>query len=356
MRHTASFSSPQVSAAWPPSLGLRTMPPLDLAAEEQGSSGPVAIGRTYRPFVIGVCGGTASGKTTVCDMIVRCFEGEIAQVPSDAFYKALGPEEKALAHQNEYDFDDPSAIDFADCVELVKQLRQWKHGILPQYDFTQHARLPSTTPVKAAEIILVEGILIFSDAKLRDLCDLKVFVECDADIRLARRVRRDISERGRALAGVLEQYRKFVKPSYHNYVEPSKRYADVIIPNIGEQVNTVAVDLLCQHIKGQVQARRRPQAAGPVLDRDGARGKPSRSGTADLSQFGTEASQVGVLVNHNVIVAGSPRIAAGSPRTQDGAGMDTTDADGRFPCSSDRSASPTGSGQTPEVDASGGSE
>jgi uridine kinase len=215
-----------------------------------------------RPFIIGVCGGTASGKTTVCALLEEHLVDEhVAMLPSDAFYKELTEEEKRQAYANEYNFDSPASIAFNDLLTSATKLANWEDVEIPQYDFSTHSRKKETTFLKSKPIIIVEGILVFCDPQLRDLCDLKIFVECDADIRLARRLVRDIQERGRDLQGALHQYFKFVKPSFDEWVEPCKRYADVIIPNIGPCINEVAIDVIVQHIKAQLLSIRAKRQA-----------------------------------------------------------------------------------------------
>ena len=211
---------------------------------------------TLKPFIIGVCGGTASGKTTVCEYLADCLAAEdVGLVPSDAFYKVLTPDEKEKAYKSEYDFDSPDAIDFESLRNTVEALKMSKDVELPVYDFSTHARKQETVFFAKRHVIIVEGILIFNDPELRNMFDLKVFVECDSDVRLARRVSRDITSRGRELKGVFEQYFRFVKPSYETWVDPTKRFADVIIPNAGTGVNLVAIDVLCKHIAAQLALR-----------------------------------------------------------------------------------------------------
>jgi uridine kinase len=210
-----------------------------------------------RPFVIGVCGGSASGKSTVCEYIKGHLPGEnVAILSSDAFYKELTPEQSARAYTNEFDFDSPQAIDFEALTGAVRDLRSFKDVQLPVYDFASHARKAETVLFPRRHVVIVEGILIFTQPELRDLFDLKVFVECDGDLRLARRLRRDIAGRGRDVVGVLDQYFRFVKPSYDVFVEPSKRHADVILPNTGTSINLVSIDVLVKHIQTQFALRR----------------------------------------------------------------------------------------------------
>jgi len=207
--------------------------------------------------VIAVGGGTASGKTTLCRVIEECFTNEgVAFVPADCFYKDLNEAERELARFGLYDFDSPDAIEISLLREKVKELRSWQSVEIPQYDFVTHSRLPNTVMVTAREIIIVEGILVLYDEQLRKMMDLKVFVDCDADIRLARRVTRDLTERGRTLDGIIKQYTNYVKPTHEEFVDPSKRFADVIIPNVGQEFSAAAVNMLVQQVEYQLLQRR----------------------------------------------------------------------------------------------------
>ncbi|GAU33336.1 hypothetical protein TSUD_166010 [Trifolium subterraneum] len=191
-----------------------------------------------QPFVIGVSGGTASGKTTVCDMIIQqLHDHRVVLVNQDSFYRGLKPEE--LEHVHEYNFDHP---------ECMKKLISGHRVKIPIYDFKKHQRSSdSFRQVNASDVIILEGILVFHDQGVRDLMNMKIFVDTDADVRLARRIRRDTVERGRDINSVLEMYAKFVKPAFDDFVLPSKKYADVIIPRGGD--NHVAIDLITQHIR-----------------------------------------------------------------------------------------------------------
>jgi uridine kinase len=217
-----------------------------------------------RPFLIGVCGGSASGKSTVCEIIKQSLSDEsISMVSCDSFYKVLSPEDKARAFDNIYNFDSPAAIDFDLFKESVLSLMKRQDTEIPLYDFTTHSRHPvKMEMIPTRNVIIVEGILIFSDKELRDLFDLKVFVDCDGDIRLARRLRRDIAERGRDVTGVIDMYMRFVKPSFEAWVEPYRRYSDVVIPNMGSALSKAAMDMLIQHIKLQLRKRRCPSRDG----------------------------------------------------------------------------------------------
>ncbi|KAL4336128.1 hypothetical protein GQ457_07G000560 [Hibiscus cannabinus] len=200
-----------------------------------------------QPFVIGVSGGTASGKTTVCDMIIQqLHDHRVVLVNQDSFYRGLNTEELKRVH--EYNFDHPDAFDTEQLLDCVQKLKSGQTVQLPIYDFKQHRRSSdSFRQVNASDVIILEGILVFHDQRVRNHMNMKIFVDTDADVRLARRIRRDTVERGRDVNSVLEQYAKFVKPAFDDFVLPSKKYADVIIPRGGD--NHVAIDLIVQHIR-----------------------------------------------------------------------------------------------------------
>ncbi|TFK50123.1 armadillo/beta-catenin/plakoglobin [Heliocybe sulcata] len=207
-------------------------------------------------FVIGVAGGSASGKTHVARQIVRSL-GSIPTVvilSQDSFYKRHTPEEVALAMDNKIDFDHPDALDmpmFAQCLVDLKKCRQTN---VPVYSFTEHQRLDETQYLYGAAIIIAEGIMALHDPALRAVYDLKIFVQCDSDLMLARRIRRDVKERGRSVEGVLDQYLRYVKPAYDNFVLPTSRYADIIVPGSD---NHVAIELISTHIRRQLRERAR---------------------------------------------------------------------------------------------------
>lgn len=200
-----------------------------------------------QPFVIGVSGGTASGKTTVCDMIIQqLHDHRVVLVNQDSFYRGLTLEELKCVH--EYNFDHPEAFDTEQLLECVGKLKCGLPVHIPIYDFKTHQRCSdSFRQVNASDVIILEGILVFHDQRVRNLMNMKIFVDTDSDVRLARRIRRDTVERGRDINSVLEQYAKFVKPAFDDFVLPSKKYADVIIPRGGD--NHVAIDLIVQHIR-----------------------------------------------------------------------------------------------------------
>ena len=201
-------------------------------------------------IVIGIAGGTGSGKTTVANEIVNIVGKEnVCYIPHDAYYKNL--DELPSNQRASINYDHPYSLDTALMIEHVKQLKAGQAVDLPVYDFTTHSRTEKTIHIEPNPVILVEGILIFVDPNLRDLFDVKVFVDTDADIRLIRRIRRDITERGRTIESVLSQYEATVRPMHLEFVEPAKRYADIIIPEGG--YNQVALELLTARIETLVQ-------------------------------------------------------------------------------------------------------
>jgi len=202
-----------------------------------------------RPVTIGVAGGTGSGKTTVSNQILeRVGHKHIAYLPHDAYYKEFGdltPEERA-----EVNFDHPDSLDTELMIQHVEQLQGGQSVEIPIYDFTTDKRKPETESVGPQPIILVEGILIFTERRLRDLLDIKIYVDTDADIRFIRRLKRDVSERARSVDSVIDQYLSTVRPMHLKFVEPSKRYADVIIPEGG--FNFVAIDMIADRIRSML--------------------------------------------------------------------------------------------------------
>ncbi|XP_065897739.1 uridine-cytidine kinase-like 1 [Dysidea avara] len=205
-------------------------------------------------FVIGLAGGSASGKTTVATRIIESLGVPWVSVLSmDSFYKVLNSEQNEKAARNEYNFDHPDALDFDLMVETLRKLKEGKHVEIPVYDFSTHSRAKYTRTMYGANVLIFEGILSFTSKDLRELMDMKVFVDTDSDIRLARRLRRDISERKRDLEGVLKQYNKFVKPAFEQYIEPSMQYADIVVPRGAE--NHVAMNLIVQHVRDMLTKR-----------------------------------------------------------------------------------------------------
>lgn len=202
--------------------------------------------RKNPPLVIGIAGGSGSGKTTAADIILeRVGRQRIAYLQHDSYYReltGLPPNQRAQVN-----FDHPDSLESDLLREHILQLKEWKSVELPVYDFTTHSRTGQTIHVSPHRVILVEGILIFAEQKLRELFDVKIFVDTDSDIRLIRRLKRDIEERGRTAENVVKQYMATVRPMHLEFVEPSKRYADVIIPEGG--LNEVAMDMVIARIE-----------------------------------------------------------------------------------------------------------
>lgn len=196
--------------------------------------------------VVGICGGSGSGKTTLCRTIAAAAgPPPPAVISHDAYYRDFDDIPRAdLERRN---FDHPEALDSALLATHLRRLKQGESVEIPIYDFSRHRRSPETQRIAPQPVILVEGILLFAEPALRDLFDAKIFVDVDADIRLARRIERDIGERGRTLEGVLAQYEATVRPMHLEFVEPSKRWADVIVPEGGE--NRVALEMVIARIE-----------------------------------------------------------------------------------------------------------
>ena len=204
-------------------------------------------------ILIGIAGGTGSGKTLVARRIAEDLgEDHVAVIQQDAYYKNL--ETLSFEERASQNFDHPDAIDLELLVSQTKDLLSGKSVNQPLYDFSTHLRTQETTSLESKSIIILEGILILYFTELREMMDIKVFVDTDADIRLIRRLKRDIKKRGRSLDSVLEQYEKTVKPMHVEFVEPSKRFADIIIPEGGH--NLVAVDLLATKIQSIVNEKK----------------------------------------------------------------------------------------------------
>ena len=198
-----------------------------------------------KPYLIGISGGSGGGKTSVANLIHKSLGRENSLLFSmDTYYKDLTPEqEKDLAN---YNFDTPDALDLDLLYEHLNDLMNWKNIEMPTYDFATNKRLEKTIKLEPHKFIIFEGILAFHDKRMRNLMDLKLFIDLDDDIRLSRRIYRDIISRGRQMDTVLERYHKFVKTAYNNYIKPTKEYADIIIPRGGS--NTLAIDLINYHL------------------------------------------------------------------------------------------------------------
>ncbi|MCC6148065.1 MAG: uridine kinase [Anaerolineaceae bacterium] len=203
------------------------------------------------PLVIGIAGGSGSGKTTVANVILEQVGTEkIAYLPHDAYYRNLS--DLLPAQRTPINFDHPNSLETELLTEHVRKLKQWEAIALPVYDFTRHCRTAEKKIVEPKRVIMVEGILIFAEPGLRELFDVRIFVDTDADIRFIRRLERDIHERGRTTEAVIQQYTTTVRPMHLEFVEPSKRYADVIVPEGG--LNRVALEMIIARIEALLRA------------------------------------------------------------------------------------------------------
>lgn len=196
-------------------------------------------------LVIGIAGGTGSGKTTLMNNIMTEFDQKVTVLSHDNYYKRH--DDLTFEERCNLNYDEPDAIETSLMVEHLKQLRQGQAIDCPVYDFTRHNRSHETIRIVPKEVIIVEGILIFENEQLRDLMDIRLFVDTDADVRLCRRIKRDVTKRGRTLESVLHQYETTVKPMHEKYVEPSKKYANLVIPEGGR--NQVALDMIMGRIQ-----------------------------------------------------------------------------------------------------------
>ncbi len=200
-------------------------------------------------MIIGIAGGTGSGKTTITDCLVRRFGGNVSVVHHDNYYKAhhdMPYEERCLLN-----YDHPDAFDTDKMIEDLRMLKNGQKIECPVYDYSIHDRSDRTEKIEPTSVIIVEGILIYTDPRLCDQMDIKIFVDTDADVRILRRIQRDVQERGRSLESVINQYLTTVKPMHEQFVEPSKRRADVIIPEGGQ--NQVALEMVVQRVRAHLE-------------------------------------------------------------------------------------------------------
>jgi uridine kinase len=204
-----------------------------------------------RPLIIGVVGGSGSGKTTVARAIQQAMDVSAAFLDQDGYYKDLS--HLSLDERRQVNFDHPDSIDSDLLVAHLEQLARGEPIDKPTYDFAAHTRAPGSVRVEPSAIVLVDGILLFTDKRLRDLFDIKIYVDVADDIRFIRRLERDVIERGRSTADVIHQYLTTVRPMHLEFVEPSKRYADVILPEGGH--NRIAVDIIISRVTLELQRR-----------------------------------------------------------------------------------------------------
>ena len=200
-------------------------------------------------LVIGIAGGTGSGKTTLMDNLVKRFGDDVTVLSHDNYYRCR--DDMTMEERQNVNYDEPAALETDLMVRHLDQLRQGQAIECPVYDFSQHNRSDRTTTIVPKRVIIVEGILIFEDEALRNLMDIRIFVDTDADVRLCRRIARDVGERGRTLQSVLDQYQTTVKPMHEKYVEPSKKYANLVVPEGGK--NLVALDMIMGRIQRHLE-------------------------------------------------------------------------------------------------------
>ena len=202
-------------------------------------------------LVIGIAGGTGSGKTTLMKNLIGHFGGMVTVLSHDNYYKRH--DELPLEQRSQLNYDEPAALETDLMAQHLQLLRQGQAIDCPVYDFTNHNRSDETIRIEPNPVIIVEGILIFEDQPLRELMDIRIFVDTDADIRLCRRIKRDVNKRGRTLESVLLQYQQTVKPMHEKYVEPSKRFAHIVVPEGGK--NAGALEMITGHIQRPLEGR-----------------------------------------------------------------------------------------------------
>ena len=200
-------------------------------------------------LVIGIAGGTGSGKTTLMKNLIARFGDVVTVLSHDNYYRRH--DELTYEERSALNYDEPAAMETELMVRHLDALRHWQEIDCPVYDFSVHNRSEETVRVVPRKVIIVEGILIFADEALRDLMDIKIFVDTDADVRLCRRIKRDVNKRGRTLESVLTQYQTTVKPMHEKYVEPSKKYAHIVVPEGGK--NVVALDMIMGRIRRHLE-------------------------------------------------------------------------------------------------------
>ena len=200
-------------------------------------------------LVIGIAGGTGSGKTTLMKRLVEAFGDVVSVLSHDNYYRRL--DHLALEERRLVNYDEPAALETELMAAHLQQLRAGQAIDCPVYDFSQHNRSEDTIHIEPRQVIIVEGILIFENPELRELMDIRIFVDTDADIRICRRIKRDVNKRGRSLESVIEQYQTTVKPMHEKYVEPSKKYAHIVVPEGGK--NVVALDMIVGRIRRHLE-------------------------------------------------------------------------------------------------------
>ena len=219
-----------------------------------------------KPLIIGIAGGSGSGKSTVARRVAESLHGaSVAFIDMDAYYRNFA--HLPMDERRRVNWDHPDAIDHVLLAEHLSQLAAGQAIEKPLYDFVSHTRRPETQRVAPADVVVIDGILLFVEERIRDLCDVKVFVDAEADIRLMRRIRRDMRVRGRSLEEILDQYVTSVQPMHLQFVEPSKRYADVIVPRGGH--NRIAIEMIVAKIQRRLAAQQQPRSGRPSTPRAG---------------------------------------------------------------------------------------
>lgn len=218
-------------------------------------------GAPMKPLIIGIAGGTGSGKSTVARKVAEALpDASVAFLEMDAYYRDF--RHLTLQQLHHVNWDHPDAFDVELLTSHLSALSRGEAVEMPVYEFASHSRSTRTKPIRPADVVVIDGILLLSDPSVRDLCDVKVFVDADPDVRLIRRIRRDTAVRGRTLESVLEQYLTTVQPMHLQFVEPSKRYADVIVPRGGS--NTVAIEMIVAKIQRRLNTRHTARPASPT--------------------------------------------------------------------------------------------
>ncbi|WP_313695564.1 uridine kinase [Halorarum halobium] len=202
---------------------------------------------TYPSFVVGIAGGTGAGKTTVSRLITENVVDSVTRIPLDNYYEDLSHLD--LDEREEINYDHPDAFEWALLRDHLETLLSGQRVEMPQYDFEVHNRKDESVPVEPTDVIILEGILALYDERINDMLDLRLYVETDADVRILRRIERDVVDRGRDLEGVIDQYLSTVKPMHEQFIEPTKKHADLIIP---EGANSMAINLLEERIENEI--------------------------------------------------------------------------------------------------------
>ena len=201
-----------------------------------------------KPLIIGIAGGSGSGKSTISERILASFPEDVTVICHDSYYKAN--DGIPFEQRKKINYDHPDAFETSLMVEDLKNLKEWKKVEIPTYSYIEHNRMKETLTLIPRKVILAEGILLFENEELRELIDIKIFVDADADLRFIRRMMRDVKQRGRTLESVVEQYTSTVKPMHDKFVEPTKKFADIIVTGGG--FNEIALDIISDKVKARI--------------------------------------------------------------------------------------------------------